>query len=163
MEIYLMQHGDCLTEEEDPKQPLSAEGRQKIEKISKAFERMGLAVGKIVTSPKERARQTAEIVAPAVGVSGDAILETELVKAMTPPALTVKYIEQLAQFGSVLVVGHLPSLAGVASFLLTEGAGAAIQFERGGLGRIDVENLSTHEGRLRWYITAGILELIAGD
>ena len=163
MQIYLMQHGDCLTEEEDPQQPLSPEGRQSLEKIAKALERMGLTVDKIVTSPKERARQTAEIVAPAVGVSGDAILKTELVKAMTPPALTVKYLEQLAQFGSVLVVGHLPSLAGVASSLLTEGAGAAIQFERGGLGRIDVESLPTHEGRLRWYMTPGMLELIAGD
>lgn len=157
-----MQHGDCLTEEEDPQQPLSPEGRQSLEKIAKALECMGLAVDKIVTSPKKRARQTADIVAPAVGVSADAILETELVKAMTPPALTVKYLEQLAQFGSVLVVGHLPSLAGVASFLLTDGAGATIQFERGGLGRIDVESLPTHEGRLRWYLTPGMLELIAG-
>ena len=163
MKIYLMQHGDCLTEEEDSQQPLSPEGRQRMEKIAKALERMGLAVDKIVTSPKERALQTAEIVAPAVGVSRDAIMETELVKAMTPPALTVKYLEQLAQSGSVLVVGHLPSLAGVSSFLLTEGAGAAIQFERGGLGRIDIESLTTHKGRLRWYITPGMLELIAGD
>ncbi len=89
-------------------------------------------------------------------------METEKVKAMTPVEETSHYLEQFKDKQSVLIAGHLPSLAEVASSLLTSGSKATIQFERGGIGRIDVDALPTHEGRLRWYLTPAQLELMAG-
>jgi len=60
-----------------------------------------------------------------------------------------------------LIAGHLPSVAKIASFLLTEGPEATIEFERGGCCRIDVADFLSHSGHLRWYITPEQLELIA--
>jgi hypothetical protein len=37
-----------------------------------------------------------------------------------------------------------------------------VQFERGGIGRIDVDALPTHAGRLRWYLTPAQLDLMVG-
>jgi len=96
-----------------------------------------------------------------VGFPQEKIVETEKVKAMTPPEETVQALSALAGAGRVLVAGHLPSVAEVASFLLTEGSKAAVQFEMGGCCRIDVEQVPTHEGRLRWYLTSDQLKLIA--
>ena len=79
---------------------------------------------------------------------------------MTPAEETIRYLQQFQDKQSVLIAGHLPSLAEVASFLLTAGSKATIQFERGGIGRIDVDALPTHEGRLRWYLTPAQLELM---
>jgi phosphohistidine phosphatase len=81
---------------------------------------------------------------------------------MTPVGETINYLKQFEGKKSLLVAGHLPSLAEVASSLLTSGSKTTIQFERGGLGRIDVTALPTHEGRLRWYLTPAQLELMVG-
>jgi phosphohistidine phosphatase len=80
---------------------------------------------------------------------------------MTPPEETVQALSQLSGAERVLIAGHLPSVAEVASFLLTEGAKAAVHFEMGGCCRIDVEELPTHSGRLRWYLIPDQLRLIA--
>ena len=122
---------------------------------------MGLQFDVIIASPKKRSQQTALLVAEAVGFPVDRIVETEKVKAMTPADETVAYLAQYDAKDSILIAGHLPSLAEIASILLTSGSKATIQFERGGLGRIDVDKLPTHDGRLRWYLTPSQLELIA--
>jgi phosphohistidine phosphatase len=69
-------------------------------------------------------------------------------------------LSELSRVARVLIAGHLPSVAEVASFLLTEGSKAAVQFEMGGCCRIDVDELPTHAGRLRWYLLPEQLRLI---
>lgn len=160
MEIYLMQHGPNLSKDEDPEESLSPEGEAQVAKAAQAIKRMGLGFDVIIASPKKRSKQTAAIVAEAVGFPVENILETEKVKAMTPAEETINYLKQFADKKSILVAGHLPSLAEVASFLLTSGSKATIQFERGGLGRIDVESIPTNEGKLRWYLTPQQLQLM---
>ena len=160
MEVYLMQHGPNLSEDEDPEESLSPEGEAQVSKAAQAINKMGLTFDVVIASTKKRSQQTAAIVAEAIGFPVDGIVETEKVKAMTPAEETIHYLEQFQDKQSVLIAGHLPSLAEVASSLLTSGSKTTIQFERGGIGRIDVEALPTHEGRLRWYLTPAQLELM---
>ena len=162
MEIYLMQHGPNLSKDEDPEESLSPEGEVQISKAAQAIKKMGLEFDVIIASPKKRSQQTAALVARTIGFPVDSIVETEKVKAMTPAEETIRYLEEFQGKQSVLIAGHLPSLAEVASFLLTSGSKATIQFERGGIGRIDVESLPTSEGKLSWYLTPDQLQLIAG-
>ena len=161
MKIYLMQHGPNLSKDEDPEEPLSPGGKKQVSKAAKAIKRMGLQFDVIIASPKKRSRQTAELVAEAVGFPVEGIVETEKVKAMTPAEEAIAYLAQFEDKDSILIAGHLPSLAEVASALLTSGSRATIQFERGGIGRIDVDTLPTNEGKLRWYLTPAQLELMA--
>lgn len=162
MEIYLMQHGPNLSKDEDPEESLSPEGKGQISKAGQAINKMGLTFEVIIASPKKRSQQTAAIVAGAIGFPVDSIVVTDKVKAMTPAEETIRYLEKFQDKQSVLVAGHLPSLAEVASSLLTSGSKATIQFERGGVGRIDVNALPTHEGSLRWYLTPAQLDLMTG-
>jgi phosphohistidine phosphatase len=161
MEIYLMQHGPNLSKDEDPEEPLSPEGKNLVSKSARAIKRMGLKFDVIIASSKTRSQQTAALVAEAVGFPLEGIVKTEKVKAMTPADETIAYLAQLDEKDSILIAGHLPSLAEVASALLTSGSKATIEFERGGIGRIDVDKLPTHEGKLRWYLTPAQLELMA--
>ena len=160
MEIYLMQHGPNLSKDEDPEESLSPEGASQVSRAAQAINKMGLTFDVVIASTKKRSRQTAAIVAEAVGFPVGDIVETEMIKAMTPAEETIRYLEEFQSKQSVLIVGHLPSLAEVASTLLTSGSKATVQFERAGIGRIDVEALPTHEGRLRWYLTPAQLELM---
>ena len=161
MEIYLMQHGPALPKEQDPEEGLSPEGEARIHASGQALKKMGVSFDAVLSSPKKRSRQTAAIVAEAVGFKQEKIIETEKVKAMTPPEETVEVLAGLSGAERVLIAGHLPSVAELASFLLTEGSKAAVQFEMGGCCRIDVEKLPTHSGRLRWYLLPAQLQLIA--
>jgi phosphohistidine phosphatase len=161
MEIYLMQHGPNLSKDEDPEEPLSPDGKKQVSKAAKAIKRMGLQFDLIIASPKTRSLQTAALVAKAVGFPVEGIVETEKVKAMTPAEEAIAYLAQFGDKDSILIAGHLPSLAEVASALLTSGSKATIQFERGGIGRIDVDKLPTNEGKLRWYLTPAQLDLMA--
>ena len=161
MEIYLMQHGPNLAKDVDPEESLSPEGEDQVSKAARAIKKMGLNFDVIIASPKKRSKQTAAIVAEAVGFPMDSIEETDQVKAMTPAEDTIRYLKQFEGKRSLLIAGHLPSLAEVASALLTSGSRATVEFERGGIGRIDVESLPTSEGKLRWYLIPDQLELMA--
>ena len=161
MEIYLMKHGPALPKEQDPDEGLSPAGEARIHASGKALKKMGVTFDVILSSPKKRSRQTAAIVAEEVGFPPEKIMDTEKAKAMTPPEETVKALTEHAGDKRILIAGHLPSVAEVASFLLTEGSKALVEFEMGGCCRIDVEDLPTHSGHLRWYITPEQLKLIA--
>jgi phosphohistidine phosphatase len=161
MEIYLMQHGQALPKEQDPEEGLSAEGRERIRASAWGLEKMGLSFDAILCSPKKRSRQTAALVAEELGFPPEEIIETEKVKAMTPPGDTVQVLVELSRVERVLIAGHLPSLAEVASFLLTEGSGAAVQFENGGCCCIEADQLPTRSARLRWHLTSAQLKWIA--
>jgi len=161
MEIYLMQHGPALPKEQDPEEGLSPEGEARIHWSGKALKKMGICFDVILSSPKKRSKQTAEIMAKEIGIPPENIIETEKVKAMAPAEETVKTLSELSGKERILIAGHLPSVAEIASFLLTEGSKANIGFEMGGCCRIDVDDLPTHSGRLRWYITPDQLKLMA--
>jgi len=161
MEIYLMQHGSALPKEQDPEEGLSPDGKARIHASGKALKKMGITFDVILSSPKKRSKQTASIVAEEVGFPPEKIVETEKVKAMTHPEETLTILAKYSGNQGILIAGHLPSVAGVASFLLTEGSKVTIEFERGGCCRIDVEDLPTHAGHLKWYLTPEQLELIA--
>jgi hypothetical protein len=47
--------------------------------------------------------------------------------------------------------------------MLTEGSKETTAFERGGCCRIDIEDLPTHSGQLKWYLTPDQLKLIASE
>ena len=53
MQIYLMQHGQALSEEIDPQRHLSPEGRAQIEKTSNALKRMGVSFD-LLTFPQKK-------------------------------------------------------------------------------------------------------------
>jgi len=161
MEIYFMQHGACLSKDIDPEQPLSPEGEKVIRNVARAIKKMGIRFDVILASPKKRSRQTAAFVATETGFSEKDIVETVLIKPMAPAEETIQFLKQYEDKKRVLIVGHLPSLSKVASFLLTEDSEISIHFEMGGLGRIDVEMLPTHKGEFRWYIIPDHLKLIA--
>jgi phosphohistidine phosphatase len=162
MEIYLMQHGPSFSKDVDPEESLTPDGEARIVTAGRGLKRMGLRFDVIVCSTKKRARQTAGIVAAQLGFGPEKILQTDLLKPMAAPEESIRFLKQYEGDTAVLVAGHLPSLAEIASALLTEGSKATVHFERGGIGRIDVDSLPTHQGRLRWYLTPEHLKLIAG-
>lgn len=163
MELYLMQHGLSLSKELDPEQPLSPVGRDQVQKAARAARLMGLNFDLMVTSPKKRAQQTAALLAEAVDYPTGGIRVTDAVKAMTPWASTLAYLEEMQQrfeLQRVCIVGHMPSIGEIVSAIITSGCKAAVQIENAGICRLDILDFQRPAGSLIWYMGPQQLGLV---
>ena len=115
MNVYLVQHAEAKSEQEDPLRPLSAKGREEITRVSAYLSQLNIPVTKIFHSTKLRAKQTAEILferlKPGRGVS-----EADGLSPLDEPAIWAERLRDLPD--GVILVGHLPHLARLASLLL---------------------------------------------
>jgi phosphohistidine phosphatase len=116
MKLYLIQHGDSVSKEIDPDRPLSTQGRHDIEHLADFLKKTGMSVGKIMHSGKTRARQTAEILAAGLSDNGgiaavNGIAPNDPVESF---AVTIPTLET-----GTVIVGHLPFMARLVSFLVT--------------------------------------------
>lgn len=155
-----MQHGLALSEKEDPERPLSPEGRAQIKRSAAAMSEMGIRFDLIIASTKKRSRETAEIVAEATEYEGT-IEETDAIKPSADPSEGIAYLRKSEDSRSVFLAGHLPSLAKIASRLLSAESEISIQFKNGGLCRVDVESVSGPAGKLCFCLTPGQLALMS--
>jgi phosphohistidine phosphatase len=160
MEIYLMQHGEAYKEDQDPERSLTPGGEDQIRASGEALRKLGVDVSLILSSPKKRARQTAEITAEELGYPKEEIAVTDALEPLAPAENAIAYLKGFSSKEKVLLAGHLPSLSEIASSLVSEGAKVAIHFEMGGVCRIDVETLPTHKGDLRWVLAPAHLRLL---
>ena len=161
MEIYLMQHGPALSKEQDPEEGLSPNGKERLRTNGKALNKLGVTFDIIISSPKKRSRQTAQIVAEETGFEAGNIIETEKVKALTPPGETIRLLSEFTHLKRVLIAGHLPSVSKTASYLLNKDSNVTIDFEMGACCRVDTDDLSPGSGHLKWYMISEQLRLIA--
>ena len=115
MKLYLVQHGQSLPKEVDPKQPLSEEGRVNTERIGEFLKMKDIRVDSIWRSAKLRAIETAEIIAHYL--ENKSIIERDDLNPLDP---VDKFPEEITKLDkSLVIVGHLPFLQKLASLLLT--------------------------------------------
>lgn len=115
MLLYLVQHAEAKREEEDPERGLTDKGFKDIARTAAYAKKLGITVNAIHHSGKKRAMQTAQILAdqlkPEKGVA-----ETDSLAPMDDPAIWDNRVAEMNE--DIMLVGHLPSLARLASLLL---------------------------------------------
>ena len=111
--ILIVRHGQAKAKEEDPQRGLTAEGQAEVERLAGALRSLVPPLAEIRHSGKLRAEQTASILSRAVGgrVRACPGLDPE-----DPPASTAAELEDAT--ASLAVVGHLPHLNRLLSYLL---------------------------------------------
>jgi phosphohistidine phosphatase len=131
MNLYLMQHGEPVSKEENPARPLSDAGREAVLKMGRFLSKSGIRPDVIWHSGKKRAGETAEIMASELGPA-TAPTAKEGLAPMDDPREAAGQIAQSTQ--DLMIVGHLPHLNRL-SALLTTGAAAesVIAFQQGGV------------------------------
>lgn len=116
MYIYLMRHGEALTQEENPKRPLSELGRENVSRMANVLATQKLAIENIYHSSSLRAHQTAELIANP--------LKMQAKMTILPPLEADNNVKALANVienfnSSTFLVGHLPNLELVSNYLLS--------------------------------------------
>ena len=154
MRLYLAQHAEAKSKEEDPSRPLSETGWETIRKVAKYAEKhLCIQVGEIIHSGKVRAKQTAEVLAehlkPTKGLASSKDLE--------PLANPRSWKDCLAETTEdIMLVGHLPHLNRLCSLLLTGNEDKeTIGFRMGGI--VCLERGETDHWTIQWIVVPEIL------
>ncbi len=115
MKLYLVQHAEAVPAEDNPDRPLSDKGRSDVRRVA-SFLARSVHVGRIVHSPKMRARDTAVLLAQVLGPGG--VVE-EAASGLAPNDATDALAGAIAGWSEdAMVVGHLPFMDRLASRLV---------------------------------------------
>jgi phosphohistidine phosphatase len=168
MNLYLMRHGIAVAAdqpgiESDSARPLTAKGTKRMRRAARGLRRLGISFDALLTSPLVRARQTAEIVADALGLEA----QFEEIPELAPESSVDHLISGLIRFQDrehLLLVGHNPLLTHASSFFIAgkKEIRLEIDLKKGGLCCIEVDGLPpSTQGTLHWSLTPKQLRLLA--
>jgi phosphohistidine phosphatase len=134
MAVYLVQHGKSLPKEKDAAKGLSETGRQETLKIADVAKMYQVTVSTIGHSGKARAEQTAQIFREILEV--DAPLEK--LDGIGPIDDVTDLGDRIDPESHVMVVGHLPYMERLVSFLTAGNPGLqVIRFQNSGIVCLD--------------------------
>lgn len=156
--IHLLRHAHAGDSAEwdgpDATRPLTEKGRGQSERLGAFLAAQAFRPDLLLTSPKVRAAQTAEVVARHLGV--EVVIEERLAGSVDLAILEAILVSHRSPASPVLV-GHDPDL----SELLHTLCGADIPMRKGALARIDADGpLQPGAGVLRWLVPP---DLLRGD
>ena len=157
MELYLIRHAEAAPVgekgvEDDTERPLTKKGETQSEKLGKFFKEHGLVLDKLFASPLVRARQTAELMLPALRQSKLAVETTDALMPGAKPRKLAKFLQSV-QGERIGMVGHLPHIAVWAAWLIG-GKKAQIDIAKAGVACIACGEMPGKAlGTLQWLIT----------
>ena len=167
MNIFILRHGIAVERgtkgfEKDSDRPLTDKGKRQLRKSAEGMKKMKLHFDLILSSPYERAKRTAEIVAGALKLKKRPKFSDLLVSEGNAEEL----VRQLAALKpapeDVLLVGHEPYLSGLISRLTSGGEGVAMDFKKGGLCKLEAEKLRPGKcAHLAWLLTPKQMKAMA--
>jgi phosphohistidine phosphatase len=157
LQLFLLRHADAgdpgAWRGDDDDRPLSSKGERQAERLGAFLAGLSFRTDALVSSPKVRARRTAEIVGEAIGVG--VRLDDRLGWALDPA--TVDAI--VADAGGprrVVLTGHDPDF----SHLLASLSGAEdLSMKKGAFARLDVTGrVADRQAVLRWLVPPDLLD-----
>ena len=157
MDVYLIQHAEAISKEEDASRPLSDDGRKTVANVGTHLARLGVSFDRVFHSGKLRAQQTAEILGASLNVS--AAESHAGLDPMDPVEPVRRWLRKEADRGlkSIAVVGHLPFLDKLSSVLVTgsESVGV-VAFQYAGVVRL-VPKGEGEGYRVRWVLAPELI------
>ncbi len=156
-ELHFLRHADAgdpmAWQDDDAKRPLSDKGQKQADRLGRFLAGIGFRPDAVITSPKVRAAQTAEIVAGHLKIP--VAVDDRLAGALDAGALDA-VLRDAGSPARPVVVGHDPDF----SELLAELCGATgLPMRKGALARVDIEPpLRPGSGTLRWLVPPDLLK-----
>jgi phosphohistidine phosphatase len=134
MPLYFVRHGEAYSEAADPDRSLTEAGKATVDGMAQLAMAFKIPVSEILHSGKARARQTADIFSrhlkPSPGVKE--------IKGIKPYDDVTTIAPELDSALNMMIVGHLPFLERLVSYLVTGSPDRSIIiFQTGGIVCLD--------------------------
>lgn len=163
MRLLIVRHGiaeDASPNQPDAKRKLTAEGVTRTREAARGLASFAEAPELVLTSPKDRAKATAEIFAAAWDVS------VEVSEALADgPVEDIEKLVARRRERSLMLVGHEPTLGVlVGSLCVSQPAPPFVQMKKAGCACVEIEISRAGEitgGELLWLATPGMLRKMA--
>jgi phosphohistidine phosphatase len=164
LQLVLVRH--AIAEErgaawpDDDERPLTRDGLRKWKKAARGLATVLPQIDLLLTSPLVRTVQTAEALAKVVSPSPKLQL-FEPLRPGTRPTAIIAALRAKSPKGTVVLVGHEPTLSELASALLR--LQGPLEFRKGGAMAVTTQGLGTRgPARLEWFLTPRLLRAMAG-
>ncbi|MCY4466363.1 MAG: phosphohistidine phosphatase SixA [Chloroflexi bacterium] len=157
MRLYFLRHG--IAEDlasSDFARELTARGKRRVETSAAVMQALGIRPQRIYSSPRLRSRQTAEIVAQALGMDVDL---AESVNFGFDLAGLRRLSADCGPDAEIMFVGHNPDM----SYIVSELTGVTVAMKKGGLARVDANAVEADAGELVWLIAPKVFDALAED
>ena len=153
-QLWLLRHGEAVPHDSkpDPEREVTARGERQALAAGSALARLGVELDACYTSPRLRARQTAELACQALGV--EPIVERSVDSGFDHDD-AIALLRAHGDDARVLVVGHEPDFSQIVYDL----TGASVDFKKGGVAAV---RESGGKGELLVLLRPRELETIAG-
>lgn len=156
MELGLLRHAHAgnpaAWDRPDDLRPLSEKGRQQAERLGRLLAAAGFAPDAVLTSPRVRARETADLVAEHLGVPVQ--IDPRLAGSLDLPTVEA-ILDDAGRPVRPVLVGHDPDF----SDLLGQLTGSpGLRMPKGAFALLDVERpLAAGSAELRWLVPPDLL------
>jgi phosphohistidine phosphatase len=167
MDIFLIRH--AVAEERDPARwpddslrPLTTPGKRRFREAARGLARVTPRVDAVLSSPYERASETAAILAKVAGWPAPRPCD-----ALAPgggATASIEAIEALGEPEAVALVGHEPDMSELLAYLLGASEMAiATGFRKGGVAAVTVDGPpGPGAARLRMVLSPKVLRRLGG-
>lgn len=153
MLLYLVQHAEAVSEQEDPARGLSDKGSADIIKVAAFIAGMSIRVKKICHSGKTRSIQTAQVLADFIK-SEEGIQPAEGLAPRDDPGKWFAMLQDSKD--NMMLVGHLPHLGRLSSQLLCgDRERNLIDFKMGGVACL--KRSGDGVWSLQWMVTPEVI------
>ena len=153
MKLYLVQHGQAVSKEEDPERPLSEQGREDVRRVAIRLGEAGVRVVRVWHSGKLRAAETAGILAGKV-CSGKRV---EMIKGIQPNDAVDEFASDADVWSEdTLVVGHLPFMSRLVALLVAgDSEQELVHYSPGSIVCLERDN--SDRWVISWMLSPGLL------
>ena len=119
LRLFILRHGksDWGAGQPDFDRPLAGRGRSGAQKVGAWMKDEGLLPDRVISSPAQRARETAESVCRSLGLKERAICFDERIYGGSVAEMLAAPADHAADARQVLLVGHNPGLEELVEFL----------------------------------------------
>ena len=157
IQLYLLRHADAGDPEAwsgpDDERPLSSKGEAQAERLATFLHGVRLAVDAVISSPKVRARRTAEIVADGLGAK---VRIDDRLGGGVRPSTVDEILRDAGGPTRAMIVGHDPDFS---ELLATLTGARELSMKKGALARVDLRGpVADRRGTLRWLVPPDLLD-----
>ncbi len=158
MKLYFFRHGQAedaqMPDFDDFTRELTDKGIERTQAAGEAIIRLGVKLTCLYSSPRLRARQTADVLGKVLGV--DVIVREEVGFGFHVHTVE-NLIAGLDPRAEVMFVGHEPDLSATVSAII---GGGEILMKKGGMARVDISDERPLNGALVWMLAPRVFDLI---